>query len=149
MDLMTYQISKLRCARFHQLQRFPPCVTILRSHMVERHWLFGRRCQLWNILLNTAPRHPCGRSIPLRAPRPAVYAPKCIAGLHLRNLCPMNIGPDLSSVGKILWRDNSGLRQDVGRLETAWTEQLNRTDGPFLFGEFGAVDAYFSPVVMR
>ena len=61
----------------------------------------------------------------------------------------MNIGPDLSSVGKILWRDNSGLRQDVGRLETAWTEQLNRTDGPFLFGEFSAVDAYFSPVVMR
>lgn len=68
---------------------------------------------------------------------------------HLRNLCPMNIGPDLGSVGKILWRDNSGLRQDVGRLETAWTEQLNRTDGPFLFGEFSAVDAYFSPVVMR
>jgi glutathione S-transferase len=34
-------------------------------------------------------------------------------------------------------------------LETAWTEQLNRTDGPFLFGEFSAVDAYFSPVVMR
>src|SRR6056300_1669150 len=68
---------------------------------------------------------------------------------HLRNLCIMNIGPDLGSVGKILWRDNFGLRQDVGRLETAWTEQLNRTDGTFLFGDFGAVDAYFSPVVMR
>jgi len=68
---------------------------------------------------------------------------------HIRKLCPMNIRPDLGRVGKILWRDNPGLRQDVSRLEAAWTEQLIATGGPFLCGEFGAVDAYFSPVAMR
>lgn len=68
---------------------------------------------------------------------------------HLRRLCPMNIGPDLAHQGAILWRDNEGLRQDVARIEAAWSEFLDARKGPFLCGEFGAIDAYFSPVVMR
>jgi glutathione S-transferase len=68
---------------------------------------------------------------------------------HLRGLCPMNIGPDLSHQGAILWRDNKGLQRDVMRIQAAWEDLLERYNGPFLCGEFGAIDAYFSPVVMR
>ena len=72
------------------------------------------------------------------------------AGFHaLRSNCPMNIGPDLSQTGKIIWRDNADVRANIDRLVAAWSTALSRSNGPFLGGNFGAVDAYFAPVVMR
>ncbi|GAA4221862.1 glutathione S-transferase family protein [Sphingomonas endophytica] len=42
------------------------------------------------------------------------------------------------------------LARDVARLAELWTEGLTRFGGPFLTGErFGAVDAFFAPVVFR
>ena len=67
----------------------------------------------------------------------------------LRNHCPMNIGPDLSHAGAIIWRDQPRVRADVARIEAAWAECLDLSGGPFLCGGFSAVDAYFAPVVMR
>ncbi len=61
----------------------------------------------------------------------------------------MNIGPDLSQTGKIIWRDNADVRANIDRLVAAWSTALSRSNGPFLGGNFGAVDAYFAPVVMR
>ncbi len=66
---------------------------------------------------------------------------------HLRARCPMNIGPDLGQQGAILWRDHQGLRHDVARIDAAWCDLWDRYKGPFLCGDFGAIDAYFSPVV--
>lgn len=72
------------------------------------------------------------------------------AGFHaIRAHCPMNIGPDLSQVGKIIWRDHADVRANVDRLVAAWSDALTASKGPFLGGDFGAVDAYFAPVVMR
>ncbi len=72
------------------------------------------------------------------------------AGFHaLRSHCPMNIGPDLSQTGKIIWRDRADVRANVERLIAAWLAALSQSHGPFLGGDFGAVDAYFAPVVMR
>jgi len=44
----------------------------------------------------------------------------------------------------------AGLLQDVKRLQTLWTEGLQRFGGPFLAGKnFSAVDAFFCPVAFR
>ena len=67
----------------------------------------------------------------------------------LRNHCGMNIGPDLSHVGAIIWRTEPRVRADVAWIEAAWADCRNLSGGPFLCGEFSAVDAYFAPVVMR
>ena len=67
----------------------------------------------------------------------------------LRRHCPMNIEADLREQGALIWRDQNGVRQDVAHLTDLWTRALKDADGPMLMGAFSAVDAYFSPVVMR
>ena len=67
----------------------------------------------------------------------------------LRNHCPMNIEASLPEVGRIVWRDQAGVRADVTRLESMWTGLLAEHGGPMLFGDFGIADAYFAPVCSR
>ena len=67
----------------------------------------------------------------------------------LRTLCPMNIEAYLPDVGLKLMQTQPDLRQDLARMDQIWSQALQASGGPFLFGEFGAVDAYFAPVVMR
>lgn len=38
---------------------------------------------------------------------------------------------------------------DIERIKSIWTEQLERSKGPFLFGDFSIVDAMYAPVVGR
>jgi glutathione S-transferase len=40
-------------------------------------------------------------------------------------------------------------RADQTRLEQIWSERLDQSGGPFLFGRFGAVDAMFAPFALR
>ena len=67
----------------------------------------------------------------------------------LRNHCPMNIEAAMPEVGARIWAEQEGVRKDVQRIELAWAEALNESGGPFLFGEFSAVDAMYAPVCMR
>lgn len=67
----------------------------------------------------------------------------------LRNHCPMNIEAALPEVGRIIWRDQAGVRADLARLETMWTGLLAEHGGPMLFGDFSIADAYFAPVCSR
>ena len=67
----------------------------------------------------------------------------------LRSHCPMNIEANLSAVGARLWAEQAALRADVERIEVMWLEALAASGGPFLYGEFGAVDAMYAPVCMR
>ena len=67
----------------------------------------------------------------------------------LRNHCSMNIEASLPEIGRILWRDQAGVRADIARLEAMWTGLLAEHGGPMLFGEFGIADAYFAPVCSR
>lgn len=39
--------------------------------------------------------------------------------------------------------------EDIKRIMFLWTNALARSKGPFLFGAFGIVDAFFAPVVFR
>lgn len=67
----------------------------------------------------------------------------------LRQHCPMNIEASLPEVGARIWAEQSEVRRHVARLEQMWAEALAGSGGPFLFGAFSAVDAYYAPVCMR
>jgi len=74
----------------------------------------------------------------------------------LRSHCPMNIEASLPEVGRLIWRDQAGVRADMARLCGLWGELLaaqpaHMPDGtsPLLFGNFSIADAYFAPVCMR
>jgi len=67
----------------------------------------------------------------------------------LRGGCPMNIEAELPEVGARLLRDEPGLVHDLARITAMWQRQFDETGGPFLFGAFTIVDAYFAPVVTR
>jgi glutathione S-transferase len=65
----------------------------------------------------------------------------------------MNIEADLAQQGAIIWRDNAGVRDNVARIASMWSELLadhaaSHADG-MLFGRFSIADAYYAPVVMR
>lgn len=63
----------------------------------------------------------------------------------LRSQMPMNVGTSLPGRG---W--NVDVQRDIARITAIWAAR-NRFAGagPFLFGRFGVVDAYFAPVVWR
>jgi len=67
----------------------------------------------------------------------------------LRSHCPLNVEAALPEVGARLWAEHEALRRNVARLQAAWADALNAGGGPFLFGEFGAADAFFAPVCSR
>lgn len=100
-----------------------------------------------------AERFP-GRGIwpasPLRRARARCLAAEMHAGFQaLRSACPMNVEATLGEVGARLWVENAGLRTDVARIESMWSQALEDSGGPFLFGDFGAADAFYAPVCMR
>ena len=67
----------------------------------------------------------------------------------LRNHCPMNIEAQLPLVGERVLAGEPAVRRDLARIDTMWREQCERGGGPFLFGEFGIVDAFYAPVAAR
>jgi glutathione S-transferase len=67
----------------------------------------------------------------------------------LRSHCPMNIEASLPHIGALVWRDQAGVRGDVQRIVSMWTELLQQYQGQLLFGAFSIADAYFAPVCMR
>lgn len=67
----------------------------------------------------------------------------------LRGHCGMNIEASLPEAGRIIWRDQAGVRADVARLEAMWAGLLAAHGGPMLFGAFSAADAFFAPVCSR
>ena len=63
----------------------------------------------------------------------------------LRDQCPMSVGLRMR-----LHRRSQALEKDLERVAELWNEGLARLAGPFLSGSsFGAVDAFFAPVVFR
>ena len=67
----------------------------------------------------------------------------------LRSHCGMNIEASLPQVGALVWRDQPAVRADVQRIVSMWTELLEASKGPMLFGKFSIADAYFAPVCTR
>ncbi len=82
----------------------------------------------------------------VRAKARAVAAEMHAGFVHLRRQLPMNMRRPMQR------RELSAeVKSDVLRIETIWTDchRYASASGPFLFGEFGAADAMFAPVVSR
>jgi glutathione S-transferase len=67
----------------------------------------------------------------------------------LRNHCPMNIEAALPEVGARVLATEAAVLRDLQRIDSMWSEQLQASGGPYLFGAFCIADAYFAPVVAR
>jgi glutathione S-transferase len=67
----------------------------------------------------------------------------------LRNHCGMNIEASLPEIGRRLIEEQPDVRHDLQRIEQMWSEQLDASGGPFLFGDFCAADAFYAPVCSR
>ena len=67
----------------------------------------------------------------------------------LRNRCPMNVEASLAEIGARCRSEWPDVAADLRRFDAMWTEALAQSGGPFLFGAFGAVDAFFAPVCSR
>ena len=67
----------------------------------------------------------------------------------LRNRCPMNVEASLPEIGARCRAEWTDVAADLRRLDAMWTEALAQSGGPFLFGAFGAVDAFYAPVCSR
>jgi glutathione S-transferase len=67
----------------------------------------------------------------------------------LRSHCPMNVEASLPEVGARVLAEQSGVRDDLARIDAMWSEQVAASGGPFLFGAFSIADAYSAPVVAR
>lgn len=66
----------------------------------------------------------------------------------LRGSCPMNIRRPVKALDLDPY-SAAAVVKNVERMEDIWSECLEASSGPFLFGDFGAVDAMFAPVINR
>src|SRR4051812_16371267 len=105
------------------------------------------------IIEYAAEKHP-DRGVWPRDAKARARARSVCAEMHsgfaaLRTHCPMNIEASLPQIGALVWRDQAGVRSDVERIVSMWTDLLQQHQGKLLFGEFSIADAYFAPVCMR
>jgi glutathione S-transferase len=94
-------------------------------------------------------KHLWPKNVQARARARSVCAEMHSGFAALRAACPMNIEADLADAGQLIWRDKPAVHADVKRLVTMWRELLAQHQGPMLFGEFSAADAFYAPVCMR
>lgn len=85
------------------------------------------------------PEHPARR-----AHARAISAEMHSGFAALRNECGMNLHRPVRAIDLSV-----DARANVARIEEIWAECGRRYGGPFLFGDFGAADAMFAPVVHR
>ncbi len=62
----------------------------------------------------------------------------------LRDQCSMDIRLKIE-----IRHLTTGTIKDIRRLTELWSTAMKNSGGPFLFGEFGIVDAFYAPVVFR
>jgi glutathione S-transferase len=62
----------------------------------------------------------------------------------VRNACPMNLRRPRKAMPI-----RADMQSDIDRIETIWCDSVEKSGGPFLFGQFSAADAMFAPVVNR
>jgi glutathione S-transferase len=67
----------------------------------------------------------------------------------LRNQFGMNIEASLPEIGARVLKEEPQVQADVDRLVQMWTQLLDESGGPLLFGDFTIADAFFAPVVTR
>ncbi len=102
------------------------------------------------ILDHIAERFPKAKLWPAD-PKARAHARSIASEMHagflpLRKLCPMNMRRESRKLDL-----TDEVAANVRRIEQIWTECRQRfgEGGPFLFGDFGAADAMYAPIVSR
>ncbi len=100
-----------------------------------------------------AEKHP-DKALWPRDARQRARARSVCAEMHsgfgaLRSCFGMNIEASLPEVGARVLAENPQAQADLDRMVELWQEALAGSGGPFLFGEYSIVDAYFAPVATR
>lgn len=91
------------------------------------------------------PEHAVWPADPALRARARVLCAAMHAGFQsLRQQMPMNIEAELPGLG---W--NLAVQRDIDRICALWDGALQMSGGPFLFGAFGAADAFYAPVCTR
>jgi glutathione S-transferase len=80
----------------------------------------------------------------MRARARSVSAEMHSGFVDLRSTMPMAIRTSKPGAGA-----TPGTLADIARIDALWSECLEASGGPFLFGEFSIADAMYAPVVMR
>jgi len=83
------------------------------------------------------------------APKDRAEALSLIAEMHsgftaLRGTCPMNL-----YTGWANFETPPKVRADLDRIDSIWSRALDRSGGPFLYGDYTLVDAFYAPVATR
>jgi glutathione S-transferase len=101
-------------------------------------------------LADRHPELPLWPHDPLQRARARSLCAEMHAGFGaLRSHCPMNIEASLPDAGRQVLAVHEAVGDDLTRIEAMWSEALSASGGPFLFGAFGIVDAFYAPVVAR
>jgi glutathione S-transferase len=85
------------------------------------------------------PRNPAFRSRAM-----AMGCEMMSSFMALRSACPMNMRRERQPI-----KVSPAIARDVDRIQSLWSECLEGSGGPFLFGTFSIADAMFAPVVNR
>lgn len=84
----------------------------------------------------------------LRAQARAMVAEMHSGFTALRTHLPMNIRARLPEQGRAA-QAREDVAADIARIKALWTEALEVTGGPFLFGDYSIADSFFAPVATR
>jgi glutathione S-transferase len=68
---------------------------------------------------------------------------------ELRNTFGMNIEASLPEVGERMLAEKPAVAREVARIDEMWSDAVEASGGPFLFGAFSIADAFFAPVCSR
>ncbi|MCA0042691.1 glutathione S-transferase [Celeribacter litoreus] len=110
-------------------------------------WVIGESIALAETL---AERHPDAGLWPMDA-QARIYARWLVAEMHagfgaLRNACPMQLLHQYKG-----FEVSDAVKADIDRLETVLSHAFENfsDDGPWLFGNYTAADAFYAPVAAR
>jgi len=96
------------------------------------------------------PQHPLWpRDLRQRARARSLCAEMHAGFSALRSHCPQNLEASLPDVGARIVSEQAAVRDDLARVGDIWTQALNASGGPFLFGALGIADAYYAPMTGR
>ncbi len=67
----------------------------------------------------------------------------------LRSAFPQNLEAFLPDVGKRMLAEDASAAADLARIDAMWSQALQESGGPFLFGAYSIADAMYAPVAGR
>jgi glutathione S-transferase len=133
---------------YQRLARFTPAARV--PVLVVDGFSVWDTLAIAETLADRFPDRPLWPRDPLQRARARSLSAEMHAGFGaLRSHCPMNIEAALPEVGARVLAEQAAVRADLSRIDAMWSQQLAASGGPFLFGDFGIVDAYYAPVVAR